>query len=184
LINPATSFAVNCCGHFTRNALRTSASVAALRPPFPHFHGYNIDIVDFLSMVRCEPPVGRRGGLTNDSGTDYPVQYQKAALAKCHPQDPQDPQTKNPQKRPIYQYNQFVTPKSGVIHWAAAQRHFELFYQRTTRDYFGSCPASVRKEYWLRVAPRRFCIKFSTLDRHVLGFEMSMRCRTAAGSLP
>ena len=49
-------------------------------------------------MVRCEPPVGRRGGLTNDSGTDYPVQYQKAALAKCHPQDPQDPQTKNPQK--------------------------------------------------------------------------------------
>jgi hypothetical protein len=50
-------------------------------------------------------------------------QYQKAALAKCHPQDPQDPQTKNPQKRPIYQYNQFVTPKSGVIHWAAAQRH-------------------------------------------------------------
>jgi hypothetical protein len=78
-------------------------------------------------MVRCEPPVGRRGGLTNDSGTDYPVQYQKAALAKCHPQDPQDPQTKNPQKRPIYQYNQFVTPKSGVIHWAAAQRHLNGF---------------------------------------------------------
>jgi hypothetical protein len=44
------------------------------------------------------------------------------------------PQTKNPQKRQIYQYNQFVTPKSGVIHWAAAQRHFEGFYQRTTRE--------------------------------------------------
>jgi hypothetical protein len=131
-------------------------------------------------MVRCEPPVGRRGGLTNDSGTDYPVQYQKAALAKCHPQDPQDPQTKNPQKRPIYQYNQFVTPKSGVIHCAAAQRHLNGFI-REQRANANFDTAKIDRRRLLTNARRwRRCFDFRRGERCArarVSFRLTGRCR-------